>query len=344
MRNSSANYSNGLQAARLRRRNDKSFLIFITCISIFVLYCIDSKKSDAIFEKIAQSTSSVLGMEGGEEGEEAAHGLEEGKFHGRYPHSLLTLFYPYTMFRDIVLDQPINDTDIPFFWHLHNSDELIIKQILTQCYGLELIELNDMHSIQKAKDVNLVSGLNRNKHVITSPFIRETAEIFTTDNFGRMMCFFRHPLDYDIHPSLLEQHPPNDNWLSRLLSNVHDRKIEFFDLAIAKQVVRQTCLVGQLDEMKVSIIRFQEHWGWNYTNGMSKEEGELCVDDAMMGNVPAETWMDHESEEFKTFYKTNSLDCQLYEQSRSAWRHHIQTIIPWEIQLSRDEDDDEDEE
>ncbi len=269
--------------------------------------------------------------------------LEEGKYHGRYPHSLLTLFYPYTMFRDIVLDQPINMTDIPFFWHLHNSDERIYKQVVTNCYGLDIIELNDMNSIQKAIDVNLVSGLHRSTHVITSPFIREAAEVFTTDHFGRMICFFRHPLDYDIHPAL-PRFPQTDNYLTRLLSNVHEAEITFWELAIAKQVVRQTCLVGTLDKMKASIIRIQEHWGWKYKDGMRKEEGEQCIDDAIKnGNMPEESWPDHDTEEFQNFYQTNKIDCQLYELAQSTWRHHIQTIVPWELQLSRAEDDDEDE-
>jgi hypothetical protein len=338
---SSSYYSKRFQT-RARWYKIKTFLLVITSISFLVLFSIDAASRDQIVQATSDlfgtsSSPSLNNKEGGEHEE-----LEEGKFHGRYPNSLLTLFYPYTMFRDIVLDQPINMTDIPFFWHLHNSDEKIYKQILTKCYGLEIVELDTLQSIEKAIDVNLVSGLHRSRHVITSPFIRETAEIFTTDNFGRMICFFRHPLDYDLHPAL-PQFEKTDNWLTRYLSNIHEDDVTFTELAIAKQVVRQTCLVGTLDEMRASIIRFQEHFGWKYVDNISKEEGEKCIDDAMMGNVPDETWIDHEGEEFKTFYKTNLYDCQLYELARSARRHQVQTIVPWEIQLSREEDDDEDE-
>lgn len=308
--------------------------------SVTVLFSVENS-SGSLFQQIIDTTKTHLSYEQ----KSHTHGeLEEGKYHGRYPHSLLTLFYPYTLLRDIVLDQPIDMTDIPFFWHLHNSDERVYKKILTKCYGLELIELNDVQSIEKAIEVNLVSGLHRSTHVITSPFIRETAEVFTTDNFGRMICFFRHPLDYDIHPSL-PRFARNDNWLTRLLSNTHEDDVTYKELGVAKQVVRQTCLVGTLDKMKQSIIRFQEHWGWKYYNGMSKEEGEKCVDNAILeGNVPDETWMDHESEEFITFYESNKMDCQLYELAQSAWRHQIQTIVPWNLQLSRAEDDDEENE
>ncbi len=330
--------------ARIRRRSNVKF-IFVTLslfFSIIILTSYYSSTTDDVINSLLQFHASIFGVDYGEESE-GEHELDPTKYHGRYPHSLLTLFYPYTMFRDIVLEQPINVTDIPFFWHLHNSDEKIFKQVLTKCYGLQLIELNSKEEIQKAIDVELVNGLQRDTHVITSPFIRETAEVFSMDHFGRMMCFFRHPLDYDIHPAI-PKYEKNDNWLTRLITDEHDKDITFWELAIAKQVVRQTCLVGTLDKMKISMIRFQEHFGWKYVNGMSKEEGEQCVDAAIKGNLPEETWIDHESDEFKSFYKSNLMDCQLYELAQSAWRHQIQTIIPWELQLSRDEDDDEDEE
>lgn len=339
------NYTSRYQT-RLRRRSKLRFILMtiILFFSIMILIASNSLSASDLFDQLVQLQTAVFGVEYVDEGGgEAELELDPTKYNGRYPNSLLTLFYPYTMLRDIVLDQPINMTDIPFFWHVHNSDERIFKQVLTKCFGLELIELNSKESIQKAIDVELVNGLHRSTHVITSPFIRETSEIFSTDHFGRMMCFFRHPLDYDIHPAL-PRFPRNDNWLTRLLSNEHEKDVTFWELAIAKQVVRQTCLVGTLDKMRTSIIRIGEHFGWHYMNDMTKEQGEQCIDDAIQqGNLPEEKWIDHEGGEFKTFYKDNSMDCQLYELARSAWRHQIQTIIPWELQLSRDEDDDEEE-
>jgi len=322
---------------RKNRNNNLQLVIIISLIGvIFITYYNTSNNLDGVISALRFSSTSTSTSTSTE--------LDDGNFHGRYPNSLLTLFYPYTMFRDVVLDQPINMTDIPFFWHVHNSDEYIYKKVLTNCYGLEIIELNDISSIQRAKEVNLISssGIHRSTHVITSPFIRETAEIFTTNHFGRMICFFRHPLDYDIHTSLPQTFIKKDNWLTRLLSNIHEDELNQYHLAVAKQVIRQNCLVGTLDKMKLSIIRFQKHWGWKYTNEMTIEEGEQCIDDAMNSvGIPQETWIDHDSEEFKSFYELNYFDCQLYELSQSAWRHQLQTIVPWELQLSRDKDDDE---
>jgi hypothetical protein len=268
---------------------------------------------------------------------------EEGVFQGPYPNSLLTLFYPYTLLADVVLDQPIALSDVPFFWHLHNSDEAIYKDILTKCYGLELIELNSIDAIQKAKDDLIVEKLDRFKHVVTSPFIRETSEIFNTENFGRMICFHRHPLDFDLHPAL-PTFERSDNWLTRMLSDVHDEDITNKEMGVAKHVIRQACLAGKIDAMHESIIRIGNHFGWTYANSMSDDDGETCIDEILYATPLSQTYLDKESEEWMAFYEENHYDCEVYELSRSTWRAQIQTIVPWEIQLSRDEDDEEDEE
>jgi len=268
-------------------------------------------------------------------------GEDDDRYHGRYPNSLLTLFFPYTLLRDVVLDQPVEDTDVPFFWHIHKSDETIMKYILTTCYGLDTVELNDLQSIERAKQVHLAS--RGNKIVITSPFIRQAAELFDTENFGRMFCFFRHPLDYDLHDDL-PTFSRDDNWLTRLLSDDHDNEvIGFKELGVAKQVVRQTCVVGTLDKMELSVYRMADYYGWELQPG----QDETCVSDVIQRYNPPEKWIDHESEEWYDFYRKNKYDCQLYELAQSTWRAQIQTIIPLATQLTRaapDEDEDEEEE
>jgi len=46
-----------------------------------------------------------------------------------------------------------------FFWHAHVSDELAVKAVLTKCYEADLVELNSVEDIEKAKRYNLVSTL-----------------------------------------------------------------------------------------------------------------------------------------------------------------------------------------
>mmetsp|Transcript_5030 Transcript_5030/g.11310 ORF Transcript_5030/g.11310 Transcript_5030/m.11310 type:complete len:423 (+) Transcript_5030:181-1449(+) len=322
---------------------------------------------------IRQSMSLLRGdgSKGAEEnngiiGDALPHVTNDGKFHGRYPNSLLTLFYPFTLFRDVVLDQPVEPTDVPFFWHAHVSDELAVKAVLTKCYEADLVELNSVEDIEKAKRFNLVStlvsqdrigegSLNKEYYngqrskplVITSPHIREAAELFSQENSGRMFSFYRHPIDYDVHPNLKKKLPPEagaNNFMTRLLSNVHTGPLGFKELGIAKQVIRQTTLAGSRDLMAESLFRFGKYFGWvpaggkglNVTAVQDDELAVKCIEEMLEG-VPGERYADHNSKEWAVFYKANKLDCQLYEIARSTWRAQIQTIIPLTLQKTRAE-------
>lgn len=307
------------------------------------------------------------------------HVTSDGKYHGRYPNSLLTLFYPYTLFRDVVLDQPVDVNDVPFFWHAHVSDEIPVKKILKTCYAADLVELNTEEDVENAKKLKLVSSLasqervgpgslkkeklyngqRREPTVITSPYIREVAELFTQENMGRMFSFYRHPIDYDVHPNLKKKLPPEavNNFMTRLLSDIHTGELGFKELGIGKQVIRQTTVAGTRDLMSESIFRIAKYLGWVPVGGegtkLSEEKDDAiahsCIDE-ILKSYPGERYADHNSAEWRAFYKANKMDCQLYELARSTWRAQIQTIIPLTLQKKRagegddDEKKDEDEE
>jgi len=261
--------------------------------------------------------------------------------------SVLTLFFPLLLMRDVVIDQPVHPTDIPFFWHVHVSDERVMKRTLVECYRLKLIELNDFDSIRKARELgkDFIDGIKRDSHVITSPHVQEVSKLLSKDRKGRMLCFYRHPLDYDRH-SALPVFTRNDNWLTRYISGIHDDDVNFKELAVAKHVVRLGCTVGTPDKMKESIIRMGNYWGWEGSQGeLGVEEGEekgagveQCVDNILdeEGWEHDETFLDHNSEEWLEFYEKNKYDCQLYEQARSTRRAQVQTIIPYNLQLDRE--------
>lgn len=311
-------------------------------------------------------------------GDALPHVTNDGKFHGRYPNSLLTLFFPYTLFRDVVLDQPVDPNDVPFFWHAHVSDETAVKAVLTKCYEADLVELNTVEDIEKARRLNLVStlvsqdrvgagainkeklynGQRRKPLVIASPHVKEAAELFSQDNFGRTFSFYRHPIDYDVHPNLKKKLPPEagaNNFMTRLLSGVHTGPLGYKELGIGKQVIRQATIAGTRDLMAESLFRFGKYYGWVPAGGEGTKESEKkddaiamsCIED-IIKDVPGERYADHNSPEWKVFYKANKLDCQLYEIARSTWRAQIQTIIPLPLQKQRagegDDDEKEDEE
>ncbi len=240
----------------------------------------------------------------------------------------MTLLYPYTNLRDVVLHQPVDPSDVPFFWHIHKSDESIIKNVLTKCYALELVELNTLESIREAKLAKLPAREAKN-YVITSPFIRETSDMFTPAHLGRMFCFFRHPLDYDLQEDL-PKFEADDNWLTRLLSNEHKEEVGYKQLGMAKHIIREVCVVGTVDKMTESIIRIGKYYGWQLVDGE-----ESCIEELVDGNNIEEKYMDHETNEWNEFYEKNQLDCQLYEQAQSTWRAQIQTIVSYDTQLGR---------
>ena len=320
-----------------------------------------------------RGSTSTLSDNNGIIGDALPHVTNDGNFHGRYPNSLLTLFYPFTLFRDVVLDQPVDPNDVPFFWHAHVTDEKAIKTVLTKCFDADLIELNDVEDVEKAKRLNLVStlvsqdrvgvgaitkeklynGQQRKPTIIASPHIREAAELFSQDNFGRMFSFYRHPIDYDVDPTLKKKLPPEagaNNFMTRLLSDVHSGPLGFKELGIAKQVIRQTTIAGSRDLMSESLYRFSKYYGWLAVGGQGTKESEesddaiakACIDDVIK-DVPGERYADHNSPEWHVFYKANKLDCQLYEIARSTWRAQIQTIIPLILQKKRAGEGDDDE-
>ena len=250
---------------------------------------------------------------------------------------------------------------------LFSQDEIAVKKALRECYGAELIELDTVEDIDKAKKLSLVSTLTAEDRlgsrisesinqpyynqqisrpvIITSPHIREASELFSQDNYGRMFSFYRHPIDYDVHPQLKQKLPPEagaNNFLTRLLSDVHVGELSFKELGIAKQVIRQVGVTGTRDQMAESVFRIGKYMGWVPVNGFGTKESEATDDETVKScieenvqSAPEERYADHNSPEWQVFYQRNKLDCQLYEIARSTWRAHIQTIIPLTLQMDR---------
>jgi hypothetical protein len=327
-------------------------------------------------DDIATSEGGVGDDNNGMVGAALPHVTNDGKFHGRYPNSLLTLFYPLTLYRDVVLDQPIDESDVPFFWHPHARDGNDVKAILRRCYDADIIELNTIVEVHRARDDNIVSklveggrvgrgssgtsssttyynGQRRTPLIIASPHIREVAELFSQDNFGRTFSFYRHPVDYDLDPSIMSSIPPGsdtDNFMVRLLSNVHSGTLGYKELGTAKQVIRQTTVSGTRDLLSESIFRVGKYYGWVPVGGMGTKESaqtdddtvRACIDD-MTRDMPGEKYIDHVGPGWESFYDSNNLDCELYEIARSTWRAQIQTIVPLTLQKRRAGEGDDDE-
>lgn len=257
------------------------------------------------------------------------YGEKDTRFNGRLPHSLLTLDYPYTLLRGVVGEQPVEDSDIPFFWTPHRKDAVLVSKVLTNCYGMEAIELADLEAVKNAKAVGLASRKGA-KFAIVSPYLREVAEIFTPENLGRTTCLFRHPLDYDLHDELTAiTYEKDDNWMVRFLLNDGTSELGFKELGDAKQIVRDVCVAVTVDKLLESLRRAADYYGWVL------EGSSDCLENSVTEDDTNERILDHESDEWIRFYDKSWFDCQLYELAQQAWRAQIQTIIPLTLQLKR---------
>jgi hypothetical protein len=264
------------------------------------------------------------------------HSEKDARFTGRLPNSLLTLNYPLTLLRGVVMEQPVHESDVPVIWHPHKPDSRVVQKTLTNCYGIELIELDSLEAIQRAKEVKLASR-SANKFAITSPYLREVAEIFTPQHLGRATCFFRHPLDYDLYEKL-PIYESDDNWMVRFLLNDGKTRFGFKELGMAKQIVREVCVVCTMDKLVESIKRAAAYYGWTL------ESTEQCVEEAVAEESTQERVLDHESAEWKKFYSRHQYDCEIYEFVQQTWRAQIQTIIPFSLQKKRHKHDSEEQE
>mmetsp|Transcript_5310 Transcript_5310/g.8155 ORF Transcript_5310/g.8155 Transcript_5310/m.8155 type:complete len:320 (-) Transcript_5310:142-1101(-) len=259
------------------------------------------------------------------------------RYAGRLPNSLLTVNYPYTLMRGVVQEQPVTpETDVPFFWHPHKRDRRIVRKAVTSCYGIEVIELESLDAIKKAKEVDLAARQGGN-FALTSPYLREVAELFSPAHLGRASCYFRHPLDYDLFDGR-PTYELKDNWLVRFLLNDGTTILDFRELGFAKQIVREVCVASPMDKIAVTIKRYADYMGWELKGS------EDCVEDAVEEEEVEPKVLDHHSEEWLEFYKDNKYDCQLYEFSQQTWRAQIQTIIPLSLQVKRAKGSEEEEE
>ena len=155
MRHSSRNSIKAIIEYDIRRRKRiAKVVLFIIAFLTGAVYIILSNEAirNTVVEKLQQ-------MKNGKNKDDRKE--IDGRYEGSYPKSLITLFDLYTLLSDIVFNQPIPLTDTPFFWYIHGSNERIMKRILTSCFGLELVQLDDLPSIHQAKETNLVSTLDR---------------------------------------------------------------------------------------------------------------------------------------------------------------------------------------
>jgi hypothetical protein len=202
------------------------------------------------------------------------------------------------------------------------------------------VDTSTAKGIHRAKRMGLVES--QLAQVIISQHLHPVATLFTADQPGRMFAMMRHPIEravsmfhylgvanweptYD--PSLayvsIEMYARSQraehNWAVRFLSNELVRNVNERHLQMAKEVLKQKCLIGLLDEKAESFMRFSQYFGWH-----PKTKHQTDCRDRLLNwgwsNKHSHPEVEEGSIVWELLYKKNSLDIQLYEYAKELFQ------------------------
>eukprot|EP00585_Thalassiosira_rotula_P021327 CAMPEP_0196217686 /NCGR_PEP_ID=MMETSP0912-20130531/34908_1 /TAXON_ID=49265 /ORGANISM="Thalassiosira rotula, Strain GSO102" /LENGTH=350 /DNA_ID=CAMNT_0041495175 /DNA_START=72 /DNA_END=1124 /DNA_ORIENTATION=- len=204
------------------------------------------------------------------------------------------------------------------------------------------VDTSTHQGISRAKNLNLASsGL---ADVVISPLLHEASSLFTPTRRGRMFTIFRHPVEraaslfYFIQESQWQQPGTrNDqfahitieqfykdgfaenNWMTRFLTNeLAKEELTENDLDIAKEVLRQKCLVGLLEEKGETFERIQTYFGWRPKN----EEEQDCFEKKVEWAWPMKhkhPEIEEGSRAWRLILAANKFDLRLFEYARELF-------------------------
>jgi len=209
------------------------------------------------------------------------------------------------------------------------------------------VDTSTLKGIQRAQDLNLVpSGL---ADVVISPLLHDATSLFTPTRKGRLFTIFRNPIEraaslfYFIQDTQWKQ--PNsgneqfasmtieefyqggfaeNNWMTRFLTNELTKgELTEEDLNIAKEVLRQKCLIGLLDAKGETFDRFQKYFGWRPKNGSEEE----CLSKKLEWAWPMKHRhppIEKGSDAYVLIRAQNIFDLQLYEYATELFKQQEQ--------------------
>lgn len=209
------------------------------------------------------------------------------------------------------------------------------------------VDTSTLKGIQRAQDLNLVpSGL---ADVVISPLLHDATSLFTPTRKGRLFAIFRNPIEraaslfYFIQDTQWKQPGSGNeqfasmtieqfyeagfaenNWMTRFLTNELTKgELTEEDLNIAKEVLRQKCLIGLLDEKVETFERFQKYFGWRPKNGSEEE----CLAKKLEWAWPMKHRhppVEDESDAYRLIRAQNIFDLQLYEYAKELFQQQEQ--------------------
>ena len=213
------------------------------------------------------------------------------------------------------------------------------------------VDTSTHQGVSRAKRLDLVSsGL---ADVVISPLLHEALPLFSPTQKGRMFAIFRHPVEraaslfYFIQDTQWKQLDTRNeqfadisieefyktgyaenNWMTRFLTNELTKKeLTEDDLEVAKEVLRQKCLVGLMEEKRETFERIQKYFGWNPKN----EKDQSCLErktEVAWSMMHAHPTVEKNSQAWRLIVNANKFDMRLYEFAKELFSQQGLRLFP----------------
>jgi hypothetical protein len=280
---------------------------------------------------------------------------------------------------------PVAVTDIPMFWHIPKAGGSSIKEILGTCMGFTLgcelggdpqhastttlqtfevarrnvvnIDFYNPQGIQTAKSLNVAASGKLD--VLVSPYLHQSASLFTPANQGRLFTLLRHPVDRALSSygnyllvekqaqstpmGLLDYAKSNrieNNWMTRFLSGKMAGPLEDSDLEMAKLLLKTKFIVGLLDQKEEFLQRLNMYFGWNGANAPALQKSKLdpttrhqCIQQHLAAASPSNQFSSQKSPlvegttEHTLLLVQNSFDMQLYDYAKELFKEQRSLFV-----------------
>lgn len=200
--------------------------------------------------------------------------------------------------------------------------------------------------IDKARLLGIASS--RKVDVFVSPYLHETARIFSPKNQGRLITMMRNPIErassnyWLMVQQGLQQNPLappmtivdyaksnkiENNWMTRFLTNKMSGPLQQEDLQLAKDILAAKFIVGLLEFKEESLQRFDEYFGWNMLpSGPQGEttERQKCVKQKLAKAPDSNTFsripVKEGSKEASLLLLQNNFDMELYKYAKELFQ------------------------
>ena len=180
--------------------------------------------------------------------------------------------------------------------------------------------------------------------VVFTPLLLESSELLLNKNtnMGRMFAVFRHPIDRVVsifyylqsatwEPTYNPQYAAwtidefarspycESNWMVRSLTNKMEGPLSPDDIEIAKEVLRRKCLVGLMERMEESIVRFHTYFGFGDEVALLCSQQTFASKGSSKSNSHSHPKLDEQSETYEILRVKNELDIRLYEYAKELF-------------------------